>query len=149
MVDPRPSAPLWGVTVLNEPALAQPMEPKTLLFVAAGGALGAVLRYLVGNWLPSEPFPWTTLSVNLVGAILLGGLACAAVSHEMVSEQVMLFLGIGILGAFTTLSNYSVDSIRLYQNEEWAALAGYVLATSIGGPVLALLSWLGVDRLLS
>jgi len=134
---------------LNEPALAQPMEPKTLLLVAAGGALGAVLRYLVGNWLPSEPFPWTTLSVNLVGSILLGGLACAAVSHEMVSEQVMLFLGIGILGAFTTLSTYSVDSIRLYQNEEWAALAGYVLATSIGGPVLALLSWLGVDRLLS
>ena len=138
-----------GVTVLNEPALAQPMEPKTLLLVAAGGALGAVLRYLVGNWLPSEPFPWTTLSVNLVGSILLGGLACAAVSHEMVSEQVMLFLGIGILGAFTTLSTYSVDSIRLYQNEEWAALAGYVLATSIGGSVLALLSWLGVDRLLS
>jgi len=134
---------------LNEPALAQPMEPKTLLLVAAGGALGAVLRYMVGNWLPSEPFPWTTLSVNLVGSILLGGLACAAVSHEMVSEQVMLFLGIGILGAFTTLSTYSVDSIRLYQNEEWAALAGYVLATSIGGPVLALLSWLGVDRLLS
>ncbi len=134
---------------MNEPALAQPMEPKTLLLVAAGGALGAVLRYMVGNWLPSEPFPWTTLSVNLVGSILLGGLACAAVSHEMVSEQVMLFLGIGILGAFTTLSTYSVDSIRLYQNEEWAALAGYVLATSIGGPVLALLSWLGVDRLLS
>ena len=138
-----------GVTVLNEPALAQPMEPKTLLLVAAGGALGAVLRYLVGNWLPSEPFPWTTLGCNLVGSILLGGLACAAVSHEMVSEQVMLFLGIGILGAFTTLSTYSVDSIRLYQNEEWAALAGYVLATSIGGSVLALLSWLGVDRLLS
>ena len=67
----------------------------------------------------------------------------------MISEQMMLFLGIGILGAFTTLSTYSVDSIRLYQNEEWVALVGYILATSIGGPILALLAWLGVDRILS
>ena len=125
------------------------MEPKTLLLVAAGGAIGAVVRYLVGLWLPSEPFPWTTLTVNLVGSMILGALACAAVSHQVVSEDLMLFLGIGILGAFTTLSTYSVESIKLYQDAEWAALGGYVLATSIGGPLLALLSWIGVDKILN
>ncbi|MDP7000956.1 MAG: CrcB family protein, partial [Candidatus Poseidoniaceae archaeon] len=85
------------------------MEPKTLLLVALGGAMGAVLRYMVGNWLPSEPYPWSTLGVNLVGSLALGALACAAVSHEMVSETTMLFLGIGVLGAFTTLSTYSLE----------------------------------------
>ena len=125
------------------------MEPKTLLLVAAGGAIGAVVRYLVGLWLPSEPFPWTTLTVNLVGSMILGALACAAVSHQVISEDLMLFLGIGILGAFTTLSTYSVESIKLYQDAEWAALGGYVLATSIGGPLLALLSWIGVDKILN
>ena len=125
------------------------MEPKTLLLVAAGGAIGAVVRYLVGLWLPSEPFPWTTLTVYLVGSMILGALACAAVSHQVISEDLMLFLGIGILGAFTTLSTYSVESIKLYQDAEWAALGGYVLATSIGGPLLALLSWIGVDKILN
>ena len=125
------------------------MEPKTLLLVAAGGAIGAVVRYLVGLWLPSEPFPWTTLTVNLVGSMILGALACAAVSHQVISEDLMLFLGIGILGAFTTLSTYSVESIKLYQDAEWAALGGYVLATSIGGPLLALLSWIGIDKILN
>ena len=125
------------------------MEPRMLLLVAVGGALGAVMRYLIGTWLPSEPFPWTTLTVNLVGSVILGALACAAVSHEMVSEQMMMFLGVGILGAFTTLSTYSVDSVRLYQEAEWVALGGYVLATSLGGPILALLAWIGVDKLLS
>tara|TARA_B100001123_G_C15209843_1_gene986780 strand:- start:106 stop:483 length:378 start_codon:yes stop_codon:yes gene_type:complete len=125
------------------------MEPKTLLLVAAGGAIGAVVRYLVGLWLPSEPFPWTTLTVNLIGSMILGALACAAVSHQVISEDLMLFLGIGILGAFTTLSTYSVESIKLYQDAEWAALGGYVLATSIGGPILALLSWIGVDKILN
>ena len=125
------------------------MEPKTLLLVAAGGAIGAVVRYLVGLWLPSEPFPWTTLTVNLVGSMILGALACAAVSHQVISEDLMLFLGIGILGAFTTLSTYSVESIKLYQDAEWAALGGYVLATSIGGPLLALLSWIGVNKILN
>jgi len=125
------------------------MEPKTLLLVALGGAMGAVLRYMVGNWLPSEPYPWSTLGVNLVGSLALGALACAAVSHEMVSETTMLFLGIGVLGAFTTLSTYSLESIRLYQSENWAGLAGYVLATSLGGPILALLGWLGVDKIIA
>ena len=125
------------------------MEPKTLLLVATGGAIGAVARYLVGLWLPSESFPWTTLTVNLVGSMILGALACAAVSHQVISEDLMLFLGIGILGAFTTLSTYSVESIQLYQDDEWVALGGYVMATSIGGPLLALLSWVGVDKILN
>ncbi len=124
------------------------MEPKTLLLVAAGGAIGAVARYLVGLWLPSEPFPWTTLTVNLAGSMILGALACAAVNHQVISEDMMLFLGIGILGAFTTLSTYSIDSIQLYQDGEWVALSGYVLTTSIGGPILALLSWIGVDKIM-
>ena len=48
------------------------MDPKDLLLVAVGGALGACLRYLVIIWMPSENFPWATLSVNLIGSLALG-----------------------------------------------------------------------------
>lgn len=112
-----------------------------MMLVALGGALGAVGRYLIGNWLPSEAFPWGTLTVNLVGSLLLGALACAVTVHGLMSEDAMLFLGVGILGAFTTLSTYSVDTIRLYEAGTWTPLAGYVLATAVVGPLLALAGW--------
>ncbi|HIK78359.1 MAG: fluoride efflux transporter CrcB [Methanobacteriota archaeon] len=117
------------------------MEAKALLLVALGGALGASLRYGIGLWLTSDSFPWATLTVNLVGSLLLGSLTCAALVNGVLSEEATLFAGIGLLGAFTTLSTYSVDSIRMYQAEAYSYLAGYVLATSIGGPILALIGW--------
>lgn len=117
------------------------MEAKALLLVALGGALGASLRYGIGLWLTSDSFPWATLTVNLVGSLLLGSLTCAALVNGVLSEEVTLFVGIGLLGAFTTLSTYSVDSIRMYQAEAYSHLAAYVLATSIGGPILVLVGW--------
>ncbi|MBT3772667.1 MAG: fluoride efflux transporter CrcB [Euryarchaeota archaeon] len=117
------------------------MEAKALLLVALGGAIGACLRYGIGVWLTSDSFPWATLSVNLVGSLLLGTISCAAVANGVLSEEVTLFVGIGLLGAFTTLSTYSVDAIKMYQAEAYSQLASYVFATSIGGPVLALIGW--------
>lgn len=117
------------------------MEAKALLLVALGGAIGASLRYGIGLWLTSDSFPWATLTVNLVGSLIIGSLTCAAVVNGVLSEEVTLFAGVGLLGAFTTLSTYSVDSIRMYQAEAYSQLAGYILATSIGGPLLALIGW--------
>ena len=125
------------------------MQTKVMLYVAAGGAIGAVFRYLVGQWLPAEQMPWGTLTVNLSGSLLLGALMGVTASSEVFSSELVLFLGIGVLGAFTTLSTYSVESINLWRSGEIATTLIYVGTTAIIGPLLALLGWLGAEHIVA
>ena len=108
--------------------------------VALGGAIGALLRFYVSETVSSEGFPWATLTVNLVGSLLLGVMT-AAVAASTLSETQALLLGTGILGAFTTLSTFSIETATLYDEEQWSALLGYVASSALGGPLLALVGW--------
>jgi len=116
--------------------------------VAAGGALGALLRFWVSESMPSDSFPWGTLTVNLVGSILLG-VVTAAVAVNTLSETQALLFGTGLLGAFTTLSTFSIESANLWNEQRWAELAGYISATALGGPALALFGWKATEALLN
>jgi CrcB protein len=111
------------------------MEPKMLALVAAGGAIGAVLRYAVGEWLPND-FPWGTLTVNLIGSLLLGILVGLSISEEM-----GLLLGTGLMGAFTTMSAYSVDLVQLLDEGKFGPAGGYLMGTLLGCPLLAYIGW--------
>ena len=71
--------------------------------VAAGGALGAAMRYLIGEWLNGDGFPYATLTVNLIGSFVLGMLT-VGIAQQFVSEQMVLVFATGFLGAFTTMS---------------------------------------------
>jgi CrcB protein len=117
------------------------LDPKDILLVAIGGAIGAILRYLIASWVPDEVFPWGTLSVNLVGSFLLGCLACAVTIQGVISNDMMLLLGVGILGSFTTLSTYSVDTINMFESKMWGQLFAYIFSTAIIGPILAYGGW--------
>ena len=107
------------------------MEPKMLALVGVGGAIGAVLRYMIGEWIP-DGFPWGTLAVNLLGSLLRGIIVGMSLSAEM-----GLLLGTGIMGAFTTMSAYSVDLVELFDNGEYGPAASYLLMTLLGCPLLA------------
>ncbi|MAF93608.1 fluoride efflux transporter CrcB [Candidatus Woesearchaeota archaeon] len=110
------------------------------LLVALGGAIGAVLRFYVSETLPSETFPWATLSVNLVGSFLLGIVMAATVSNVLGEAQAML-LGIGVLGAFTTMSTFSVETVMMMEDGRWRTAGIYVAASAMMGPLLAWLGW--------
>ena len=122
------------INSIQKPTL---MDPKDLLLVAIGGALGACLRYLVIIWVPAEGFPWATLSVNLIGSFALG-IIIALSSNQILDEKSTLLIATGILGAFTTMSTYSIDTITLWQNDRFTAIL-YVIVTAIIGPILALI----------
>jgi fluoride exporter len=83
----------------------------TLLAIAAGGFIGAVLRFAIGNFIKlkmKSNFPFSTLAVNLSGAFLLG------IILGMGAEGVLYaFFGIGFLGAFTTYSTFMVEAVNL------------------------------------
>jgi len=101
----------------------------TPLLVAAGGAAGAVLRYVVGRWLAGSGFPWATLIVNLVGSLLLGVVAAGS------PTWVMTLLGSGVAGALTTYSAFALDSVLLDRNGRRAAALLYLAASIALGAV--------------
>lgn len=113
------------------------------LWVALGGALGSVLRYQVAGavqrWNGSD-WPLGTLAVNLLGSLLIGGLAHLVLSRGLLSAEARLFMMVGILGGFTTFSAFSLETLRLLQQGAWEyALAN--MALSLTGGLAA--AWAG------
>ena len=108
------------------------------LVVAAGGAVGAPLRYLTDRFVQSRHdslFPWGTFSVNVVGSFILGALAGAVLVGAQTST-VGLLLGTGLCGALTTYSTLSYETARLIEvRARWLAVAN--LAGSIVAGLIA------------
>ncbi|WP_417689077.1 fluoride efflux transporter CrcB [Pseudidiomarina sp.] len=91
-----------------------------LLWVALGGALGALARYgtaLLALGIFGKSFPFGTLIVNIVGSFLLAILFLGQ-QQGVVQENTWLFVGVGVLGAFTTFSTFSLETVLLLQNGE-------------------------------
>ena len=107
----------------------------TLLVVAAGGALGAVGRYLTTGWiqtLTGDFFPWGTLAVNVVGSLALGfGLIWLQAS--VASAEARQFVAIGFLGSFTTFSTFSFEAVAMLRDGEWWRAGGYVAGSVVIG----------------
>jgi CrcB protein len=118
---------------------------RQLLAVAAGGAAGAVLRWLMAGAVQrfsGGAFPWGTFAVNALGSFLLGFLFVWLIERSTASELVRLALTVGLLGAFTTFSTYSLESIRLLQE----GAIGMAAANVMGQVVVCLvLTWLGIQ----
>ena len=108
---------------------------KQLLMVAAGGAVGATARYLVyvlaGQFLGTG-FPFGTLIVNIVGSFIMGVLVEGMALAWTIGEQMRLFLAVGVLGAFTTFSTFSLDVGLLYERGRITLIALYVSVSVIG-----------------
>lgn len=110
---------------------------KPILWIGIGGFCGAIARFLIGSWLSgtvgASAFPVATFVINITGSFLLGLLAGGASS---LTPQVMSALTVGFLGSFTTFSTFSVETLRLIeQNQHLPALfyaTGSVAAGLIG-----------------
>lgn len=101
-------------------------EARPLAVVASGGALGASVRFVLAEQWPGI---WTVLAINIVGSLCLGYLA------EVLGPDRLwrLFLGVGVLGGFTTFSTFAMDAL----GEEFAGAALYVAATLVPALVAA------------
>ena len=101
--------------------------------VAAGGAIGALLRYGVslsfGNGLFGIAGPLATLLVNIAGSGLMGCLAGAIASGMVLPETWRGFFAIGLLGALTTFSSFALDAGQLWQKQGMVMAGAYVMAS--------------------
>ncbi|MEZ5452709.1 MAG: fluoride efflux transporter CrcB [Thiothrix sp.] len=112
--------------------------------ILIGGAVGALLRFLVANgvyqWL-GRAFPYGTLAVNVIGSFLIGLLTLYFMEREMLASALSRGLIVGALGAFTTFSTFSLDTFDLIQQGRlWGA--GLNIGLNVGLCLLAV--WLGV-----
>ena len=96
------------------------------LFVALGGALGAVCRYAVSLIPVRTSFPVLTLLTNILGAVLIGFIAGAAGGGEDVSPNTVLFWKTGVCGGFTTFSTFSLEAYTLLENKSYLAGGVYI-----------------------
>ena len=90
------------------------------LLVGLGGFIGAILRYWISGGVQSGflSFPVGTLTVNFVGSLLLSLIMYASEYRGVFGEQVRIFLTIGVLGSFTTMSTFSFESMKLLEQNE-------------------------------
>nr|WP_299439452.1 fluoride efflux transporter CrcB [uncultured Rhodospira sp.] len=123
------------------------VSPSLMVAVAAGGAVGAVARYMVTSAVPrllGHGFPWGTLVVNVVGSLLMGLLIDILARRWSAPVEARVFLVTGCLGAFTTFSTFSLDVVTLYERGALLPAALYVVGSVVAG-VAALFAglWLG------
>lgn len=107
-------------------------------YVGIGGAIGAVLRYCVSGItyrFLGGGFPWGTLSVNLIGSLLIGFL-WGLFESVVVSQNIRLLLFIGILGSFTTFSTFSLENFHLLRDKEFGFFALNVTVNLLFGIIL-------------
>ncbi len=103
-----------------------------LLAVALGGAFGAVSRYLISGWVArlthESPFPYGTLAVNVTGSFLLGlMMGLGGEGRLMLPPAVRVVVGIGFLGAFTTFSTFSYETVEALRIGDLRVAAGNVV----------------------
>ena len=106
-----------------------------ILLVAVGSGLGGVLRYLAPCWIgAAKGLPWATLTVNVVGSLLIGLLSGLLARHGGSStEAIRCFAVVGFCGGFTTFSTFSNETFRLIESSQWLSAAAYVGLSVLAG----------------
>ncbi len=112
-----------------------------VLVIAAGGALGGALRYLVNEAVPASGFPWATFIENVTGCFLLGALMVYLLDVWSPNRYLRPFLAVGVLGGFTTFSAYTVETRALLAEGRGPAALAYLFGSLLAGLAG---TWLGI-----
>ena len=117
---------------------------KQLIFIALGGSVGAVMRFVVSSnihRLAGREFPYGTLSVNVIGSLFMGFLYIILIERSSLSAEWRSLLIIGFLGAFTTFSTFSIETLNLLESGEFLKAASNILLSVI---LCITAAWLGL-----
>jgi fluoride exporter len=101
-----------------------------VLFLALAGALGTLSRYGLSGLVQriSNDFPFGTLAVNVLGSLLIGFIMQIGLSTDLVPRSLRIIITIGFLGAFTTFSTFSYETIKYIEDSSWLLAALNIIA---------------------
>jgi CrcB protein len=113
------------------------VDRAVVLAVASGGALGALARYSIelGGGVGRDAFPWPTLGINVSGAFLLGLVYTLLAERARPTPYLRAFLAIGLLGAYTTFSTWTVETVLFVRDGRVLMAALYAVVTVVAGIV--------------
>jgi CrcB protein len=120
-------------------------------YVALGGAIGSVARYLVGLTVQSRSgldFPVGTLLVNITGCLLLGFLAGYLLQSSVISPEIRALLTTGLCGGYTTFSTFCYETVTLIQDADWRRATLYVVLSVLGSLGATIIGFAGARLLL-
>ena len=108
-----------------------------ILLVGVGGFFGAVMRYVVTNWVQDFfhvlSLPYGTLTVNLLGCLIIGVLGGLSESRNLLNQEARALLFIGVLGGFTTFSTFGYETVQLLRDgQSLAAFSNIGLQVCMG-----------------
>jgi CrcB protein len=120
----------------------------TYLLAALGGALGALARWGIAEALPHArgAWPWSTLLINLTGCLLLGVLFAVLAARVPEPSWVRPFVGVGVLGGYTTYSTFAVEMVDLGRTGAALEAARYLLVSVVGGVLAVALGAVAARR---
>jgi fluoride exporter len=106
----------------------------TLLWIGIGGFVGANARYVLGRAIIDRygyAFPWGTLTINVVGSLLIGMVLELIAQRAVGDPAYRLLLVVGFLGGFTTFSTFAFEVVTLLEDERWLRAGAYVVASNV------------------
>lgn len=121
-----------------------------MALVAVGGALGAMSRTGLSEWIydrTAHGFAWGTLTVNLLGCLAIGMARCGVETADWGSPEMRTLVFSGFLGAFTTFSTFEADTMSLWASGERVLAGVYLLTSVVGGLIAFIVGWYAIARM--
>jgi CrcB protein len=122
---------------------------KEFLLVFIGGGLGSALRFMFNKIIPDGSFPYSTLTVNMIGSFLIGVIIGYLISNNMLKSDYYYFLIIGICGGLTTFSAFSLENLNLLRSNDILNSILYILVSVFFCIVLAYAGFTLVNKILN
>ena len=122
---------------------------KQLFLVFLGGGLGSIMRLIINRIIPSESFPYSTLTVNMIGSFLIGLIISYLIDSNMLKSDYYYFLVVGICSGLTTFSAFSIENFNFIKSNEIFNSFIYIFISVALCIALAYLGFLTMNKILN